>query len=85
VHLLLLFLLLGIMLLWLLLLLPCHPQVLCEELGISDVGEVFEWINLDTPIGSASISQVRAPGAQVFATAESPYVVCAVCTQHTLL
>uniref|UniRef100_A0A383WA42 LysM domain-containing protein n=1 Tax=Tetradesmus obliquus TaxID=3088 RepID=A0A383WA42_TETOB len=34
-------------------------QVLCQELGISDVGEVFEWIDMDTPIGSASISQVH--------------------------
>jgi hypothetical protein len=39
----------------------CCPQVLCEELGIADVGEVFEWIDLDTPIGSASISQVSSP------------------------
>ncbi|WIA37974.1 hypothetical protein OEZ86_001350 [Tetradesmus obliquus] len=34
-------------------------QVLCQELGISDVREVFEWIDMDTPIGSASISQVH--------------------------
>lgn len=36
----------------------CCVQVVCEELGIDDLGEVFEWIDLDKPIGSASISQV---------------------------
>lgn len=40
----------------------CHcclsAQVVCQELGISDMSEVFEWIDLDKPIGSASISQV---------------------------
>lgn len=33
-------------------------QVLQRELGVKDLSEVFEWINLDKPIGSASISQV---------------------------
>ncbi len=28
------------------------------ELGIDSLDEVFEWINLDKPLGSASISQV---------------------------
>jgi hypothetical protein len=32
--------------------------VVCSELGISDLSEVFDWIDLDKPIGSASISQV---------------------------
>lgn len=36
-----------------------NKQVVCEELGIDDLSEVFEWINLQEPIGSASISQVR--------------------------
>lgn len=35
-----------------------HSQVVCEELGIDDLSEVFEWIDLQEPIGSASISQV---------------------------
>lgn len=34
-------------------------QVLQQELGVQDLSEVFEWINLDKPLGSASVSQVR--------------------------
>ncbi len=30
-----------------------------HELGVSDLAEVFEWIDLEEPLGSASISQVR--------------------------
>ncbi len=33
-------------------------QCIQRELGIDDLGEVFEWIELDEPLGSASISQV---------------------------
>lgn len=31
-----------------------------RELGGMDLQEVFEWIDLDTPLGSASIAQVGA-------------------------
>jgi predicted unusual protein kinase regulating ubiquinone biosynthesis (AarF/ABC1/UbiB family) len=34
-------------------------QVVCAELGIDDLDEVFDWIDLQEPIGSASISQVE--------------------------
>jgi hypothetical protein len=33
--------------------------VVCAELGIADLSEVFDWIDLEAPIGSASISQVH--------------------------
>ena len=33
-------------------------QVVEEELRGTPLEEVFEWIDLDTPLGSASISQV---------------------------
>lgn len=36
-------------------------QVVQQELGIDDLAEVFEWIDFDTPLGSASISQVQLP------------------------
>lgn len=36
----------------------CAVQVVCAELGIDDLSEVFDWIDLQQPIGSASISQV---------------------------
>jgi predicted unusual protein kinase regulating ubiquinone biosynthesis (AarF/ABC1/UbiB family) len=29
-----------------------------RELGVTDLSEVFEWIDLAKPLGSASISQV---------------------------
>jgi predicted unusual protein kinase regulating ubiquinone biosynthesis (AarF/ABC1/UbiB family) len=29
-----------------------------KELRVNDLGDVFEWINLEKPLGSASISQV---------------------------
>lgn len=32
--------------------------VLCRELGVDDPSEVFEWIDLEDPLGSASVSQV---------------------------
>lgn len=41
-------------------------QVACEELGIDDLAEVFEWIELEQPIGSASISQVNSISIQYF-------------------
>ncbi len=31
---------------------------ICKELRVNDLGEVFSWINLEKPLGSASISQV---------------------------
>lgn len=34
-------------------------EILTRELGVSDLGDVFEWIDLETPLGSASISQVH--------------------------
>ena len=33
-------------------------QGLQRELGVDDLGELFEWIDLERPLGSASISQV---------------------------
>lgn len=33
-------------------------EVLCAELGVDDLGQLFEWIDLERPLGSASISQV---------------------------
>ena len=35
-------------------------RVIEEELGGVPLEEVFEWIDLDTPLGSASIAQVCA-------------------------
>ncbi|KAI8476233.1 MAG: ABC1/COQ8 ser/thr kinase [Monoraphidium minutum] len=34
-------------------------EVLQRELGVDDLGELFEWIDLENPLGSASISQVH--------------------------
>ena len=36
-------------------------RVIERELRINDLSEVFEWIDLEKPLGSASISQVN-PG-----------------------
>lgn len=36
-------------------------EVLKRELGVSDLSELFEWIDLEEPLGSASISQVTNP------------------------
>lgn len=33
-------------------------EAVMRELGCRDLGEVFEWIDLAKPLGSASISQV---------------------------
>ena len=33
--------------------------LLQEQLGVSDLGDVFEWIDLENPLGSASIAQVH--------------------------
>jgi hypothetical protein len=37
-------------------------EVLKRELGVDDLGELFEWIDLESPLGSASISQVGGGG-----------------------
>ena len=37
-------------------------SVLERELGGTRLEEVFEWIDLETPLGSASISQVSLGG-----------------------
>lgn len=41
---------------------PMSPEatksILVKELGIRDLSEVFEWIDLEQPLGSASIAQV---------------------------
>ena len=29
-----------------------------RELGLSDLSRIFEWINFEKPLGSASVSQV---------------------------
>jgi predicted unusual protein kinase regulating ubiquinone biosynthesis (AarF/ABC1/UbiB family) len=34
-------------------------DLLKEELGVADLTEVFEWIELERPLGSASIAQVH--------------------------
>ena len=34
-------------------------EIISQELGIKDLAEVFEWIDLQSPLGSASISQVH--------------------------
>lgn len=36
--------------------------VVQRELGVSDLSEVFDWIDLEEPLGSASLAQVRAGG-----------------------
>jgi predicted unusual protein kinase regulating ubiquinone biosynthesis (AarF/ABC1/UbiB family) len=33
-------------------------RLIARELGVSDLSEVFQWIDLEEPLGSASISQV---------------------------
>ena len=33
-------------------------SIICKELGIQDLSDVFEWIDLESPLGSASIAQV---------------------------
>ena len=38
---------------------PAQAQRMIEkELGLSSLSDVFEWIDLEDPLGSASISQV---------------------------
>lgn len=39
---------------------PAHvaEELIKSELGISSLHEVFEWINLQQPLGAASIAQV---------------------------
>lgn len=41
---------------------PMPPErtehVIKQELGVNDLGELFDWIDLEQPLGSASISQV---------------------------
>jgi len=42
--------------------------ILQQELGVRHLKEVFEWIDLDEPLGSASLAQVRRmKGLQVIA------------------
>ncbi|KAF5841271.1 ABC1/COQ8 ser/thr kinase [Dunaliella salina] len=40
---------------------PPHAvsSAICKELRVNDLSEVFSWINLEKPLGSASISQVH--------------------------
>ena len=32
--------------------------IICNELGIKDLSELFEWVDLEAPLGAASIAQV---------------------------
>ncbi len=32
-------------------------KIICQELGLERLSEVFEWIDLEKPLGSASIAQ----------------------------
>ncbi|GIL83202.1 hypothetical protein Vretifemale_12058 [Volvox reticuliferus] len=41
-----------------------------QELGVSDLSELFEWIDLETPLGSASISQVHKARLRRFSRTE---------------
>ncbi|GLC33499.1 hypothetical protein PLESTB_000081700 [Pleodorina starrii] len=41
-----------------------------RELGVSDLSQLFEWIDLDTPLGSASISQVHKARLRRFSRGE---------------
>ncbi len=34
--------------------------IICEELGVRDLADAFQWIDLESPLGSASIAQVVA-------------------------
>jgi hypothetical protein len=39
--------------------------ILVRELGIQDLSDVFEWIDLEEPLGSASIAQVGATSREI--------------------
>ncbi|GLI59949.1 hypothetical protein VaNZ11_002002 [Volvox africanus] len=41
-----------------------------QELGVSDLSELFEWIDLENPLGSASISQVHKARLRRFSRTE---------------
>lgn len=45
-------------------------EVLRAELGVPDLSELFEWIDLETPLGSASISQVHKARLRRFSRAQ---------------
>ncbi|KIZ06293.1 hypothetical protein MNEG_1674 [Monoraphidium neglectum] len=45
-------------------------EVLKRELGVDDLGELFEWIDLESPLGSASISQVHKAELRRFSPAQ---------------
>ncbi len=42
---------------------PMSPDqarsAICQELGVEKLSDVFEWIDLDKPLGSASVAQAR--------------------------
>lgn len=42
-----------------------------RELGVQDLGQLFEWIDLEQPLGSASISQVGGEEGAVVAGMEA--------------
>ena len=39
-------------------------RIIESQLGVKDLSEVFEWIDLSKPLGSASIAQVRGGWGQ---------------------
>lgn len=47
---------------------PMTPEktqrIIESQLGVKDLSEVFEWIDLSKPLGSASIAQVRGRWGQ---------------------
>ena len=46
---------------------PAQTRAVIErELCVASLDDVFEWIDLEKPLGSASIAQVRRP----------PYFLC---------
>eukprot|EP00798_Chlamydomonas_sp_ICE-L_P027624 gene27624-7261_t len=53
---------------------PMSPKQAREsiqrELGVDDLGEVFEWIDLEKPLGSASVSQVHKAQLKRFPKSE---------------
>jgi len=56
-------------------------KVLRQELGVADLSEVFEWIVLRRPLGSASISQVHKARLRSF-TAQQLQQRCSGQLQH---
>ena len=36
--------------------------IICSELGLRDLSELFEWVDLEAPLGAASIAQVGGLG-----------------------